>query len=276
LVFVGTIKHSGDVRGIAVSPDGKIIATGGGNDHTATLWSAENGEQVRLLSGESVVSSVAFSSDGTRFATDSDLYDVATGEHIAKLGGGYGVAFSPAGGVLATASGYEPSMGTRLFDQQTGALVKQVSSEYASSLAFSPDGKLLAAATGYVGHGIKVWRVESNELVKTLEGPSDSVAFSSDGRYVATAGHGTVRLFRPSTGEHLRDISGFVVAFSQDGRTLATVGEDRKVRLHDPASGNPIGTLDLYAVELAFSPDGKRIATIGPDKSIHVTSLPGR
>jgi WD40 repeat protein len=224
--------------------------------------------------GESVVSSVAFSGDGTRLATDSALFDVATGERIARLGGGYDVAFSPDGRFLATASGYQPSLGTRLFDQRTGAQIRQISEEYSPSLSFSYDGNLLATATGYLAKGVRLWNLENHELARTLDGPSAYVAFSPDGRYVATAGDGTVSLFRPSTGEHLRDIKGNIVAFSPDGRVLATVGDDRRVRLHDPANGNPIRTLEnVYANELVFSPDGERIGTVGPDKSIQVSKV---
>ena len=273
--FTGTIPFGGEVRGIAFSPDGKFIATGTGNTHATILWSAATGKQVKLLIGNSVVSSVAFSADSQQVASDSNVYDVATGERLAALDhGGYAVAFSSDGRFVANASGNSQSLGTRVFDRRTGAMIKQVSSEYANRLAFSQDSRRLASATGYLAKGVRIWDLESYELVRTLEGPSNDVSFSSDGKYVATAGGGIVRLFRATTWERLRDIPGEIVAFSPKGGVLATVGEDRRVRLYDPANGDPIRTLpDVYANELAFSPDGERIATAGPGSSIQVASV---
>lgn len=69
-LFVGAITYNGDVSGIDFSPTGTLIATGGGNDHTAILWNASTGKQQRLLVGDSVVSMVAFNSDGTQLATN--------------------------------------------------------------------------------------------------------------------------------------------------------------------------------------------------------------
>jgi len=270
--FVGPIAAGGDVSNIAFSSDGKYVATAGGNNHAMTLWSAETGKQVRPFMGNSVVAAVAFSRDGKRVATDSTLYDLATGERIAGIGqGAYDVAFSPDGRFIVTASGYTPSLGTRLYDQTTGQEVAQLSDEYASEAAFSHDSKLVAATTGHLRKGVRVWNVDGRTLVRTLEGPSERVSFSPDGRFVATAGGGVVSLFRPATGEHLRDISGRSAVFSPDGKMLAIVGEDRHVQLYDPSNGNPIRTMDeVYAKELVFSPDGGRIVTLGPDNSVQI------
>jgi WD40 repeat protein len=270
--FVGPIAVNGGVSGIAFNPDGTHIATAGGNNHTLILWSALTGHQVRSFAGDSIVSAVAFSRDGKHVATDSTLYDVSTGERIASIGrGAYDVAFSPDGRFIATASGYSPSLGTRLYDQTTGQEIVQLSNEYASRTAFSHDGKLLAAATGYLRKGVRIWNVDDRALARTLEGPSDDVSFSPDGRFVATVGDGIVSLFRPATGEHLRNISGRSAVFSPDGRILAIIGEDRHVQLWDPSNGNPIRTLqDVYAKELVFSPDGERIVTLAPDNSVRI------
>jgi hypothetical protein len=272
--FVGPLAFNGSAKGIDVSPDGMLIAAGGGNSHTVQLWNAGTGEQGSLLVGDSVVSAVAFSHDGTLLATDSFLFDLATGERLARLGGGYDVAFSPDNAVVGTASGYQMLLGTKLFGQKTGMEVRRVSDEYASALAFSYDSKFLATATGYLAQGVRLWSLESYQLTRTLEGPSGDVAFSPDGRYIAAAGGGTVRLFRFPTGERVRDIAGNIVAFSPSGSELATVGEDARVRLYDPSNGNPIRTLDnVYAKELVFTPDGQRIVTVAPDGSVHVSKV---
>jgi WD40 repeat protein len=270
--FVGPIAHTGEVLDVAFSPNGKWIATAGGNSHTMTLWDAATGARVKQFAGDRVVAAVAFSRDGRRVATDDAIFEIESGERYRLVNGGYAVAFSPDSKLVANASGYAPP-GVRLFDQATGALVKQISDEYAKAVAFNHDGTLVAAASGYLAKGVHVWSVADSSLITTLQGPSEAVAFSADGKYIATAGGGTVRVFRAATREALHDIPGQTVAFSADSRILATTGENRRVRLYDPANGDPIETLDVYATVLAFSPDGKRIVTASPDGSLQVTAI---
>jgi parallel beta-helix repeat protein len=200
--------HTDRVFSVAFSPDGRLLASGSG-DNTIKLWDVASGSEVRTLTGHTYydVNSVEFSPDGRLLASGSDdktirLWEVATGREVRTLTGHtdrvFSVAFSPDGRLLASGSGsWDRTI--KLWDVASGREVRTLSghTSWVFSVAFSPDGRLLASGSG--DKTIKLWDVASGREVRTLSGHTSwvfSVAFSPDGRLLASgSGDGTIRLW---------------------------------------------------------------------------------
>ncbi len=138
------------------------------------------------------------------------------------------------------------------------------------TLSFSANGQWLAAGT-FHGSGTRVWNLATLQLVKDFNEGNTRVAFSPDGRWLASGGSRLLQVFstdtwerafaRPSeTGSDLPNS----VAFAPDATLLATVQQRRRVELHHVAGWDLAAALvppDPQVVTwLAFSPDSRQLA----------------
>jgi Planctomycete cytochrome C/WD domain, G-beta repeat len=112
--------------------------------------------------------------------------------------------------------------------------------------------------------------------------PVTAVAFSPDGKVLASSGYHEVLLWNPQDGKILRRIPNvaervYGLDFSPDGKTLAvaagTPGQQGEAKLFNMADGRLLAdyfTTNDSVFAVAFSPDGKRLATAGADRGIRV------
>ncbi|BAZ87911.1 trypsin-like peptidase domain-containing protein [Dolichospermum compactum] len=291
--------HSGDVYSVAISPDGRTLASGS-YDNTIKIWNLATGKLIRTLSGHSrsvvsrSVESVAISPDGRTLASGSrdktiKIWNLATGELIRTLSGHSGdvhsVAISPEGRTLASASG---DYTIKIWNLATGEQIRTLSghSDSVLSVAISPDGRTLAS--GSDDKTIKIWNLATGELIRTLSGYSDwvrSVAISPDGRTLASAsGDYTIKIWNLATGELIRTLSGhsnpvLSVAISPDGRTLVSASGDNTIKIWNLATGELIRTLSGHSglvLSVAISPDGRTLASGSSDNTIKIWQLSER
>ncbi len=192
----------------------------------------------------------------------------------------YGVAFSPDGQTLASAS-YDKTV--KLWNLQGEELLTlQGHQDRVNGVAFSPDGQTLAS-TSY-DNTVKLWNLHGEELL-TLQGHQDrvyEVAFSPDSQTLASAsGDNTVKLWNLQ-GEELLTLQGhqdrvYGVAFSPDGQTLASASGDNTVKLWN-LQGEELLTLQGHqdsVFGLTFSPDGQILASASRDNTVKLWNLQG-
>jgi WD40 repeat protein len=305
-------KGGGDCR-VAISPDGKTIATACSYDKQAGLWDAETLQRKATLVGhKKAARSVAFSPDGGTIATGSEdrsvmLWDVETGQSQTVLTGHTGivitVAFSPGGNLLASgdldgttilwnvADGIQlasiRSIGKAVIGVKDGEKWHSSPGRLASvcSVTFSPDGKLLA--TGGGDDAVSLYDVATGTVVMIVRGYAESawpVVFSPDGRRIAAGSYDRkVRIWDVATGTLVQILDGhadyvFALAFAPDGKSLVTGSSDTLVRRWDLTGESPRCMYHGYGhmaavTSVAFSSDGKLLISGGWDRTVRLWPL---
>jgi WD40 repeat protein/serine/threonine protein kinase/CRP-like cAMP-binding protein len=281
--------HRGQIPDAAFSPDGRQVATAGG-DGFAYVWDVRSGKAaLPPLRHGGAVHQISFSPDGKHLLTAcadgyANIWEVGRGREVCrspKHGGEvYSAVFSADGQRFVTSS----ADGTaRICHARTGKELAPVLKHLFAvrHAAFSRDGRRVVTVTAQAA---RLWDAASGKPA----GPPlhqgrtvHTAAFSPRGDLLVTGGDDKrARIWRVANGrreglalQHTLKHSGAVVAacFSPDGKYLATGSDDGTARLWLVGSGERLHRMQHQdrVDDVSFSPDGQFLVT-GCDNNVAV------
>jgi WD40 repeat protein/tRNA A-37 threonylcarbamoyl transferase component Bud32 len=279
--------HDSIVSSVDFSPDGSRIASGGW-DGVVKVWDAATGKELFTLRGHAGwVRCVAFGPKGERLASCGQdqtvrVWDLNRRSVLHTLRGHSdmpkGVAFHPGGKWIASCGNDHTVM---VWNAETGKVVRTLKghTNVVEAVDFSRDGKLLASA-GFDGT-LRLWDPASGKEVAAFADAGGGVAFSPDGKSIASAYGLKVQVWDIAKRVCTHSFEGHSqqivdVAFSPDGGSLASASYDNTVRIWDLRKKEEPRVLKghtdgVYGV--AFSPDGRRLASGSGDTTVKVWDL---
>jgi WD40 repeat protein len=293
-------RHGVSVASTLFSPDGSLIASGGGS--LVRLWDPETMRLIGLAGFGSGVTSMAFNKDGSTLAVGGTtgllaLYDIAKGKApvlrwtvLAGSSQVYGIAFHPDGKVLAAAC---HDNNVRLYDA-TGPKARDLVAVNThtgpvTAIAYSPDGKFLVS--GSQDETIRLWSVQGENITErtALDAGAKGVnamTFSPSSTTLAAATNdGHIRLWTIPTAKAppklilpLKAGAFYSLCYSNTGNTLAIACSDSTIRLWSVAGGLPRERFKLdghkgAVTSLMYSPDNKRLVSGSADWTVRTWDL---
>jgi len=283
--LAATLKgHREDVKSVAFSPGGNLIASGG-LDGALIVWDAATGKKFREMFQGDEIESLRFSPDGLRIAAGGRnrirVWKIESGECTQRLDSPervHAVAFAPKGYYLASAGGKR----LRIWDWQEEKCLQDLETEMekAISIVFSWTGRSLLL--GGEGPGVKIesWSMVTYRRTNSIReywGATRALAFSPDDKRIVFATDSGLFLWVAKTDERKRvgkeeeDLTS--VAFFPDSRRVVCGGRAGGAKIWDLSAGTCIQKLDgepspVHSV--ACAPDGRRIAAGCADGTVRI------
>ena len=308
---IGIMHGNGDeLRGIAVSPDGKTLAVQSGDDGVLFFDARTYAQIGDTLPGTDYGPSLAHSPDGRRLAVGGDsfvrLIDARTHAQLAETavdGTALRMAFTKDGSRLVVLVAPGPSTGLGDVDAQItirdAVTLKQIARSiepeafvgayvgtwYASpQFAVTPDDRFLMTASE--DGELARWDLRTRRKTRTWRiqtGLAPALAVSPDGRTAAVGSKNGVQLVDLRAGTVRTATSDSVgspswVLFSPDGKMVVATNRDKTVTRWVVASATPLETLrghSNFVQQPVFSLDGGTLYTVSHDGTAIAWDLTG-
>ncbi|MBM3997868.1 MAG: WD40 repeat domain-containing protein [Planctomycetes bacterium] len=306
------LGHTRDINRLLVTPDGKTLISSS-NDRTVKLWDAlsDAGDPGTVVLNDGVSLKGVVEKVAKLPAPPPPIVAKVTVQKPLKELVGHkewvqGLSQTPDGKRLV--SGDDQGV-IIVWDLAAGKeLNRWQVKNWVRSVGISPDGKTVAASQ-HVPYRDKIkilpsfhlWDADTGkmklDLTKEITGGMTAVAFSADGKWLATCrGNielegptGKITLFDPSTGKKVRELTpghsrgATDLAFHPDGKHIFSAGRDQLVKVWKLEDGKLVRDLGKFVdrgywiTSISISPDGRLLAAADDnERKVVIYSLVGK
>ena len=282
-----TIQGSNAIWAVAVSPDGRLIASGNsggvvqvwdGLSHEPIWKSVKHGDRVR---------SVCFSPDSSWLVSGGDdksarMWDCRTGKMMGSplLGQTINSVCTDGQRIVSGCDNGTICIWSCATCELIGVPIN--AGKCVHTVALSNGGRIAAG----VGSNVCIFDIEPRREIASMKGHTGhvlAVAFSPNGSQIASgAEDNTIRVWDVQTRKQRYRLDGHTsivrtVTFSPDAYWIVSGSDDNTVRVWNPKTGQPADPPLIrhtsYIQGVAFSPNGLQLISGSLDNTIQIWAL---
>lgn len=284
--------HNGNVNTLTFSKDGKYLLSGS-QDGTIKVWNVETNfsNEKTIAASDASITDINFSPSGSDFTVCTYkkfyIYKYPDFKKKSKKRNAHTsfvecANYSKNGELIVTSSWRD---NTLILWRAKGLKKLKVfaESEWSDNAIIISDDKYVASANH--GNTIKIWDIQSGNLVRTLAGHADwiyDLFITNDGKYLISGSlDKTIKVWDLNSGKLLQSITAHydgisALSLSDDGKYFASTSLDKTTKIWSIENFSEIASLSGHednVLAVAFSHDGKYLATASADKTIKIWDI---